>query len=364
MPLDIELGVACPEGPLAHAVRALGLPVHPIVGTSVSFRLQPVQTPKALAELATAAMAVRRVAKREGATVMHANSVRAGLVTGLAGIGSGPASVVHVRDALPPGGAATVVRQTLASRSDALITISEYVRQRVVIPRGNARITVVDNPVDQERFEPATYRQAECRRDLGVDDGAPLIGIIGQITPWKGHHTVIKALLHVRERHPCATLTVVGEIKFAATATRLDNRGYLDHLHRLVAELGLGGCVHFLGERSDIPRVLRAIDILLVPSQAEPFGRTVAEAMTMGTPVIATSVGGPSEMIEHGVNGLLAPPGNEHEWASAIRRLLDDPAAAHAMAASARRMALVRFEAQRHAEAVTAVLAAASGDRG
>lgn len=360
---EIELGVACPDGDLADAVRAIGLPVHRTPGMSASFRLHPSHTTRALAELAAAAMSVRQAANREGATVLHANSVRAGLITGLAGTSGGPGSVVHIRDALPNGTTAATVRRTLASRSDALIAISRYVRQRVVVRRGNSPISIIDNPVDQSRFDPATYAAAECRSALGIADGAPVIGIIGQITPWKGHHTVIEALPRIRERHPRTELLIVGEIKFTAAAARLDNRAYLEGLHRLIAALGLTACVRFVGERRDIPQHLLAMDILLVPSQAEPFGRTVAEAMTMGTPVVATSVGGPSEIIEHGITGLLAPPGRHHEWASAINQLLDDPGAAQRMAASARQAALVRFDAGRHAQAVTAVLAAASRGR-
>lgn len=359
MPPAVELGVACPEGPLAAAVRALGLPVHVIPGTSASFRLHPVHTLRATAEIAAAAIAVRRIARRRGATVLHANSVRAGLITGLARTGGGPPCVVHVRDVLPPGAAAQVVKRTLASRSVALIAISEYV-QRQFAARPDAAITVIDNPVDQTRFDPGSCDEAECRQLLAGNDEGPMIGIIGQITPWKGHDTAIKALPLVREVHPGARLVVVGEVKFSEASTRLDNRGYLEELERLVTELHLEQDVRFVGERHDIPQILRALDILLVPSTAEPFGRTVAEAMTMTTPVIATTKGGPSEMIDHGVNGLLAPPGSHPDWASAINRMLSDRHASRTMARAARKMALNRFDADRHARAVTAILASAS----
>jgi glycosyltransferase involved in cell wall biosynthesis len=360
MPPELELGVACPEGPLAHAVRALGLPVHRMPGTSASFRLRPVHTARALAELGAAATAVRRIARREGATVLHANSVRAGLITGLAGTAGGPASVVHVRDVLPGGPTSEAVKRALASRSDALIAISRYVQERIAVARDGPPISVIDNPVDQARFDPALYDPAECRHGLGIRACIPVVGIVGQITPWKGHRTVIEALGIVRERHPRALLVVVGEIKFAGAATRLDNHGYLASLHALVETLGLGANVRFLGERKDVPRVLRALNALLVPSEAEPFGRTVAEAMTIGTPVIATSEGGPPELIEAGRSGLLAPPGDVRAWASAVNRVLDDRHAAQELTIAAREVALRRFDAKRHADAVMQVLALAS----
>ncbi len=158
---------------------------------------------------------------------------------------------------------------------------------------------------------------------------------------------------------------MVGDVKFSGPETSLDNPGFLRGLHELVGSLGLAGEVAFLGERDDIPEVLTALDILIVPSSAEPFGRSVAEAMTMRTPVIATSEGGPAELLEHGVTGLLAPPGDADAWAEAIDRLLGDPAAARRMADAARSVALARFATARHVGAVLGVLdAAATGAAG
>src|SRR5207302_5178465 len=97
-------------------------------------------------------------------------------------------------------------------------------------------------------------------------------------------------------------LLVVGSPKFTSGATRLDNRAYLDELHRLVAELGLDDTVLFLGEREDVPEILAATDLVLVPSWEEPFGRAIVETMAMGVPVIATSIGGPAEIISDGVD--------------------------------------------------------------
>lgn len=353
MPDELELGVACPDGPLAAAVGELGLPVHRIPGASGSFRLHPARTARALAQVGAAAVAVRRVAAREGATVLHANSVRAGLVTGLAGTLGAPPVAVHVRDVLPEGAAARAVKRSVTARAAALIAISHYVRREF---GGGAGMPVVDNPVDQRRFDPERFEARHCRRALGVDDERPLLGIVGQITPWKGHDTAIRALSLVRERHAGARLAVVGEIKFSATATRLDNRAFLRCLHELAGELDLSADVLFLGERRDIPRILRALDVLLVPSISEPFGRTVAEAMTMATPVVATTVGGPSELLQDGVSGLLAPPGDPEAWAAAIDRLLGDRPAARRMAQRARVVARARFDADRHARAMLAIL--------
>ena len=85
----------------------------------------------------------------------------------------------------------------------------------------------------------------------------------------------------------------MGEVKFAGLCTRLDNRGYVAGLHRLVEGLGFVDAVEFVGERDDVPEIMAQADVLLVPSAEEPFGRTVVEAMAVETPVVATNIGGP-----------------------------------------------------------------------
>jgi glycosyltransferase involved in cell wall biosynthesis len=161
----------------------------------------------------------------------------------------------------------------------------------------------------------------------------------------------------LRRHHPQARLLIVGEVKFDNSATRLDNRGYLAELHELVRELGLGDAVDFIGERNDIPQIMTRADVVLVPSTEEPFGRTVAEAMAVGSPVVATTVGGPAEVIEDGSTGLLAPPGEPGAWSQAIGSILDDPEWALEMGRRAADIVRRRFSTERHAATMMEVYA-------
>src|SRR5207248_3224481 len=110
------------------------------------------------------------------------------------------------------------------------------------------------------------------------------------------------------------TLLLIGEARFTSGATRYDNTAYVQNLHELTDALDLGQAVRFVGHRNDVPEVLAALDIALLPSWEEPFGRVVVEAMAAGTPVVATAVGGPTEIIEEGINGLLVPPREPELW--------------------------------------------------
>jgi glycosyltransferase involved in cell wall biosynthesis len=239
------------------------------------------------------------------------------------------------------------------------VAISEYVAARFAsgLSGAKASLRVIDEPIDLRRFAPRPDRPP-------ADDprGRALL-IVGQISAWKGHDTVIRALHTLRRDHPDVRLTIVGEVKFAGSTTRLDNRAYLAELRLLVAQLGLTDAVDFVGERDDIPELMAGATAVLVPSLEEPFGRTVAEAMAIGTPVVATTVGGPAEVIEDGSTGLLAPPGEPDAWSEAISRILRDPQWAQAMAARASEVARRRFAPERHAAAMIEVfeLAQAGG---
>ena len=357
LPRESVAGLACPEGELAEKARAIGITVYPIQSSAGSLKLHPWRTPRALIEFRRAGVGLRAAAVATGASVIHANSTRTLLVAALAGRRSSlPPVVTHERDCLPSNVATRAILKIVSRRSAAVVATTQHVAERFATGVTDlAAIEVVFNPVDLERFDPVRLTDAS-RAAIGQ----PLMAIVGQITEWKGHDTAIRALALVRERHPQARLLIVGEIRFADAATRLDNRSYLESLHRLVAELGLDGAVEFAGQRNDVPEILAGSDILLLPSIEEPFGRSVAEAMVVGTPVIATSVGGPAELIEHGRTGLLAAPGDASAWARAIEQLVDDPRVAATMAAAARSQAVERFAPARHAEAMLAIFTRAA----
>ena len=178
--------------------------------------------------------------------------------------------------------------------------------------------------------------------------------MIAQITPWKAQDDAIRALARVRETHPGAQLAIVGETKFVGRDVTFDNPAFRRGLDALAAELGVADAVHFLGEREDVPDVLAALDLLLVPSWEEPFGRTVIEGMAMGRVVLATAAGGPREIVHDGVDGVLLAPREPAAWADAAARLLSDPGELERIGVAARDSAQ-RFDRDRYADAIIAL---------
>jgi L-malate glycosyltransferase len=349
LPAQVSPTVACPEGRLDAAIRALSIPVIRVPGTDGSLRLHPWHTPRALAEIAGAAIVVRRAAASVDARLVHANSIRAGLVAVLAHRLGGPPVVVHLRDCLPPSTVTAIVRRLLLRHATVLVTNSDHTAAAFVDGCDGARVRTLHSLVDLTRFRPDLLTRDDARRRLGLDPSIPVVGVVAQLTPWKGQDDAIRAVALARRTLPELRLLVVGGAVFTSPATRRDNQGYSRELRDLVARLSLQGSVDFLGERDDVPEVLRALDIALVPSWEEPFGRTVVEAMAMELPVIATRVGGPLEVIRNGVDGVLLAPRAPRAWARAIVELIGDPARRLAMGGRARTAVTTRFSAAAHA---------------
>jgi L-malate glycosyltransferase len=356
LPQGTQAVIACPEGPLADAASSRGYEVRLVPGTAGSLRLHPLHTSRALVELARAGTTLRSLASKGRFELIHANSVRAGISSGLARRLGGPPVIVHVRDALPSRISARAAARFASHYADAVIANSMYT-QRGLAAAGVAA-EVVHSPVDVREVARRRMDRAQARRRLGLDSGANVLAVVGQITPWKGQADAIEALALLADAD--ATLLVVGEAKFVDAATRFDNRAYARMLHDLARDRAVADRVVFTGHREDVPEVLSAVDLVLVPSWEEPFGRVVVEAMAAGAVVVATSVGGPREIVRDGVDGILLPPRNPQLWSTEVDRLLALPARRAALAANARSRALL-FSPEAHTEQVYRIYEGALG---
>ena len=362
LPGDVVPILASPAGRLHERVRALGARTELLPGTSGSFHIHPARTPRAVLDIARSAAAVRAIASRLGVDLIHANSVRAGLIVAPGRAIGNPPAIVHVRDVLPPGMAGTLVRRAVRLGARQTVCISEHVA-RGFGPRW--RGAVIHNAVDLERFDPAASDRVAVRTSLGLGPDDRALGIVAQITPWKEQDDAIAALAGVRRRHPRTRLLLIGEAKFLARDTRFDNRAFETALLEEARRLDVADAVTFLGERADVPALMHALDVVLVPSWEEPFGRSVIEGMAMERAVLATSAGGPREIIDDGVTGVLAPPRDVAAWTRQIVRLLDGDDLRSSLGRAARESLDGHFDAETHVrriiETYRALLAGRSG---
>jgi L-malate glycosyltransferase len=345
-----HVAVACPAtGPLADLLDDAAVQHVPIPAFEASLRLDPVQTPLNLTRLGIGGVALERAAKRFDADVMHANTPRAGLMGALANRLGGPPLVVRAHEHIPLDSiVGRGVRSVLGRSANAIVPVSQEVERRINHGLSRPVARHVYNSFDRERFDPDRVEPAAVRQELGIGMDAPLLGHVAQITPWKAQDTSIHAVARLHESGVQAHLLIVGNIAFAGKGVRYDNHAYLRDLHRLVAELDVQDSVHFLGQRGDVPAILRELDLSLLPSWDEPFANVMLESMAMETPLLVSSVGGGPELVEDGVTGRVLPPRRPEAWASAARELLGDRQRLAHMGSRARE-ATAKFSDDAHA---------------
>lgn len=230
----------------------------------------------------------------------------------------------------------------LATRT---IAISEAVRARLRRwPRVYERCRVVPNGIDLDNFVPSKD-PASVRASLGIPPTDRLIGTVGRLVRFKGHGFLLEAFARLRESHPGIRLLVVGAGPERET------------LERQARGLRIAEVVHFTGHRADVADLLATLEIFVLPSSAEDFGRVLLEAMAMERPVVATAAGGVPEVVEANVTGLLVSPADPVGLADAISLLLVDSARAKAIGRAGRQRVEKLFNLRRHAELVEAVYA-------
>jgi glycosyltransferase involved in cell wall biosynthesis len=202
-------------------------------------------------------------------------------------------------------------------RADALVAVSAFVAETLVESgHDRARVHVALNSIDIDRWTPGVGRD-DIRREFGIGRDAPVVVVVCRLFEGKGVRELVQAVPAMRDKCPDVRLVVVGrEMQY----------GLLRQLEDLAASLGVDTNVMFVGQRSDVPRLMAAADIYAMPSQWEPFGLVFAEAMAMRLPVVALDNGGTPEVVEHGVTGLLSPLGDGDALVANLLALLTDPA--------------------------------------
>jgi len=186
-------------------------------------------------------------------------------------------------------------------------------RHTLILPY---KTTIIYNSVDFDRFDNAyEMDKGLIRRRLGFVDSCLLIGCVSNLAPWKGQFFLLRAFAEVVKPFPNAKLGIVGR----------STPCFKSQLEAFVQKNGLSENVYFLGERRDIPEILKALDIFVFPSLAEGLGISLLEAMYMGLPAVASRTEGILEIIEDNRDGILVPPGDSNALAEGIITLLKDP---------------------------------------
>lgn len=313
--------IFAPEGELLEKARDQGLEVVPLPSYRARLTRNPFLMTIYVFGMLIAGWRLALLMRKSGVDMIHANSIRAGIMAGLFRWYHRKPVVWHVRDMPPKGIIGRVIRRFAGSTASALIGISEPVIQALNHPAVAGNCHLVHNGVELRPYR-AEERQSirqRIRRELGLPQESEVMVIIGQIAPWKRQEDAVEAFSRLFREGRQAYLLIVGEAKF-----RQENEEYLISLKQKVKTLRLEDKVIFTGFREDVLEICCAADLLLLCSDHEPFGRVIIEAMSQGTPVVATRGGGVPEIIQDGVSGLMYEIGNVEELQDRIRDILDN----------------------------------------
>jgi glycosyltransferase involved in cell wall biosynthesis len=325
-----SLCVLEPSRPAARAFEAAG--IRPV------FLERRTRDPRGLLDLL-------RLVRARRPDLLFLSGPKSNLLGRLVARWTGVPAILRLNNMLPEAAGIALLQRRLASGTAAGVAVSHAVKHWAshdyALPPERIRVIYEGRNVDGFAA-PAPDARARIRDQLGIGEDAALIGLIGRVlSSQKGQDLMIRRMPELRRRRPDAVLLIVG------------NGPDLEVCRRLAAWLGLNDAVRFFGYRDDMPDILAAVDVVVVPSFVdEGFPFVALEASAAGRPVVAFRSGVLAEAVVHDDSGLLVPKGDADGLADAIVRVLGDPALARRLAEHGRRHA-AGFTVARNVQGLT-----------
>ncbi len=296
------------KGELENQLRAAKIPLH-----HLPFRSRT--SPLGIWRLS-------RLMRREKIDIAHTHLRRSGFAGRLAALLARVPVMIHHEHGVDqePRARQRWFYRFLSARTQAVLCVSEYVRKTRVGWTGAdpAPFQVFPNFIDFERFNGGADNRADTRRELGLAEtsAAPepfVLGTVGRLSPIKNHSLFLRTSARLARHHPHFRFLIVGDGRLRAD------------LEREAGSLGIADQVVFTGARTDVPRLLKAMDVFLLTSNSEGFGLAPLEAQAAGVPVVSTDADAVVELVRDGETGLLVKENDPDALAAAVERLLNDP---------------------------------------
>jgi glycosyltransferase involved in cell wall biosynthesis len=336
-PLVVFLG----PGPFVEEVAGLGIETTVVPAGRLR---QPRSTGAAIRRLTS-------LLRRHRAAVLLNWSAKAQLYGAPAAVAAGLGDrVVWWQHQIPVGHWVDRVATALPARAVGCSSRAGQRAQAALRPR---RRSFVVNPGIDPGEEGGSL--PGLREELAIPPERLVVGMVGRLQPWKGQDRFLRALAELRRRGRAVHGLLVG-----GDAYGLSPR-YAAHLERLVPELGLSEWVTMTGQAADARPYFELMDVAVNASEAEPFGIVLLEAMAAEAAVVAVAKGGPLDIVEPGVSGVLCESGDPGALADAIDSLVCEPARREEMAKQGAKRCRERFAAAGMAERLTANLIEVAG---
>ena len=329
---DVQLAVLRREGPLQEQI-ADRFPVVP------EFRLTSFLSLNAIRQC----WRLVRLLRRTRTDILHTHDFYGGLLGAVAGRLAGVRVITSQRHLRLSERRSHASGQRLMHSLAHRIVVNAAIIRDQLVRAGTApltRVTLVRNGLlNEATINRATIR-AQLLDELRLNDDALLIGSVARLQPVKGHRFLIEAFAQVADIHPNAHLVLIGDGPLK------------DEIIRLAAQFGVAERVHLTGDRADAAQLIAGCDLSVLASLHEGLPNAVMEAMAAGVPVVATAVGGVTELLTEHRTGWLALPGDAEALFKAINAALGNEAQQAVIAAQAREFITSRFSMQRAVAAV------------
>ena len=230
----------------------------------------------------------------------------------------------------------------LGRRLRAVISLSHAIHDAMKSRGADLpNVTVIHCGIDIDRYR-EMESPATLRRRHRIPEGAPVIGVVGNLRAWKGQETIVRATGILCRKYPDIRCVLAG-------GQTPEDAPYVERLQSIVTESGIEQNVLFVGFQKNAIDYMRLMDVVAHTSTSpEPFGIVTLEAMSLGKPLVSTTIGGPAEVVINGVSGLLVEPGKPELLAEAIGRLLDDRQAAAEMGERGRQRLHAEFSLEKN----------------
>jgi glycosyltransferase involved in cell wall biosynthesis len=283
-----------------------------------------------------------RFLKKHSIDLVHGNDLRVNLTWSVPTRLLGRKYIWHQRSLM----SSSILWKASLLLANHFVTISDYVSQSLPNNIPKSKKSLVLNPFNTKEF----YDKYSSRRlinDLyGVPKKSILIGYIGRIVEWKNLDFLIESFIKYENKSDLHLhLIIVG--------TGVNE--YADTVKQLAYKLGSTNTITFAGFSLNPSRVLSSLDLMIAPSSAEPFGRTLVESMIQKTPVLAARGGGHSEIITHGVTGRLYEHNNIGSFTKQLGICLTDNRSMHKMISNASINATSKYCSHKHTESIVQV---------
>jgi glycosyltransferase involved in cell wall biosynthesis len=278
--------------------------------------------------------------------IVHFAETKAAEHNSLAALLAGTRVVCHVRNTYPN----LTLRQRLPLLPvDCFIFVSKEARRHFGISLSDRKARVIYDAIDAPDID-LTESNISVRHELGIPMDCTVIGMVARVNPQKDYFTLASAAAKILRAHPNVRFLIVGD------NSRVElNRMHYEEVVRALSELGIADKFIFVGHRTDVYRLIAAMDIVVLATHREGFGLCIAEAMAMRKPVVATALGGLLEVVEHGVTGYLHEHENSQELAERIMSLIDNPEAARRLGMAGYEYVLRHFSREAFDREITAV---------